>query len=196
MSTLLSRLRRSPRPAPLLPEPSALSTARAGTHHPALHTPDPAVTRDPQRHSDPHDARHLHRIQALARAGHWRAYRDARLAYADDLLRRGRPLHCLDLLLEIWYLDLNGPRDRVEGPQAGGARLDMEDPPFLPSQGGTAPAVARAICRLVEGLGMDRAAVEVAFFAVAGPAYRNFALPLSPKQLWPQLALLLLGWDA
>ncbi len=120
-----------------------------------------------------------------ARDGNWLLYRNARYGMAELRRKQGRLREALDLYLEVWYLDLNGPHD-CWGVVA--ARRVYETVPFSPDQGLTTPAVSRWVNRVSVRLDLERAQLERLFLDIALRAYRTLNLPLTPQEAWRTVA--------
>lgn len=100
---------------------------------------------------------------------------------ADVLLRRGRRLEALEQLLEVWYVDLNGPRNALPPREA---LLATEAPPLNPARGATQMQVRKQVRRLVAQLALGADDVQVLFFATTSTIHRRYELPLSPSRAW------------
>ncbi len=192
--------------------------ARPGESHPALVTARQAAAVDENRATQPrwkqlptpaeaaeersfnwfwaHSTaesqwRQQKRMLALhAREGNWLLYRNTRFDMAEVRRRQVRLREALDIYLEVWYLDLNGPQDSwgvVE------SRRLYETTAFQPSRGLTTPVVARWTNRLGVRLDVDRQGMERLFGEIATRLYRTLELPLTPREAWralePELAL-------
>lgn len=130
--------------------------------------------------------RKLNRAAAQhARDGNWLLFRNARFEMAEIRRKQARLREALEIYLEVWYFDLNSPRDAWG---VSGARRIYESAPFSPAQGITTPVVARWVNRLGVRLEMDRGQLEQKFADVAARAYRNFEMPLPPADAWRALA--------
>lgn len=116
-----------------------------------------------------------------ARDGNWVLYRNARFDMAEVRRKQDRLREALDLYLEVWYLDLNGPHDCWG---VSGVRRLYEDAPFQPADGLTTPLVARWVIRIAERLFMDQPQVERAFGDIATRLYQALSLPLTPGEAW------------
>jgi hypothetical protein len=130
--------------------------------------------------------RKLHRtVTQHAHDGNWLLFRNARFEMAEIRRKQARLREALDLYLEVWYFDLNGPRDAWG---ASGRRRIYESAPFSPAQGMTTPVVARWVNRLCVRLELDRRQIEQRFGDVAVRASRSYELPLPPADAWRALA--------
>lgn len=116
-----------------------------------------------------------------ARDGNWVLYRNSRFEMAEVRRKQDRLREALDLYLEVWYLDLNGPHDCWG---VSGVRRIYEDAPFQPADGLTTPLVARWVIRIAERLYMDQPQVERAFVEIATRLYQSMGLPLTPGDAW------------
>ncbi len=133
--------------------------------------------------------RQLNRLIAQARhqlrKGNWLHYRDARLHMADLQRRRGHLVEALTLYLDVWYLDLNGPRDSL-GPNEG-AFLGTEDPPFDPGRAAARSPARRPVRKLMHALELQPRHVQTLFFDAAGPTFHTLDLPLAPSDAWQRI---------
>lgn len=116
-----------------------------------------------------------------ARDGNWLLYRNARFEMAEVRRKQDRLLEALELYLEVWYLDLNGPRDCWG---VSGVRRLYEDAPFQPADGMTTPLVARWVIRIAERLFLDAPRLERQFTEIATRLYQSMNLPLTPREAW------------
>lgn len=116
-----------------------------------------------------------------ARDGNWLLFRNARYGMAELRRKQARLREALDLYLEVWYLDLNGPHDCWG---VFGARRVYETAPFSPDQGLTTPAVARWVNRVCVRLDIDKMQIERLFVDIALRAWRQLNLPLTPHDAW------------
>lgn len=120
-----------------------------------------------------------------ARDGNWLLYRNARYGMAELRRKQARLRESLDLYLEVWYLDLNGPHDCWG---VIGARRVYETAPFAPDHGLTTPSVARWVNRVCVRLDLDKPQIEHLFNDIAMRAYRQLNLPLTPNDAWKSVA--------
>lgn len=180
-SSLLARMRAANRPATA----QGADVARAAQPASSLHSvaTNPAALR-----IDRSRARWLalsQDLEAHARNGNWRSYRNTRLRMAQFLRELDHPAQALELYLDVWYLDLNGPRDAQDSRRAGhGARLLNEDPLFEPGRSAVPAGVPREVRRLTATLALRAVNVQTIFLHVAGLTHRNHALPLLPTSAW------------
>lgn len=115
------------------------------------------------------------------RDGNWLLYRNARFEMAEIRRRQGRHKEAVDVYLEVWYLDLNGPHDCWG---VIGARRVYESSPFQPNDGMTTPVVARWVNRLGIRMDVEKAYIERLFGEIALKAYRTLNLPVTPREAW------------
>lgn len=138
---------------------------------------------------EPANDRQLNRLLAQARhhlrKGNWLHYRDLRLSMADLQRRRGHLLDALTLYLDVWYIDLNGPRDSL-GPEQG-AMLGTEDPEFDPRRAAPRSPARRAVRKLMHALDLQPRHVHTLFLDAAGPTYHTLNLPLTPSEAWARI---------
>jgi hypothetical protein len=116
-----------------------------------------------------------------ARDGNWLLYRNARFEMAEVRRKQDRLREALELYLEVWYLDLNGPRDCWG---VSGVRRIYEDAPFQPADGLTTPVVARWVNRIAERLYVDVLQLEREFGQIATRLYQSMHLPVTPRDAW------------
>ncbi len=168
--------------------------ARPGESHPALVTarqvaaldenratqprwmrlPTPAEAQEENRYnwfwahsSGEGQWRKLNRMVAqYALDGNWLLFRNARFEMAEIRRKQARLREALEIYLEVWYFDLNGPRDAWG---VSGTRRIYESAAFSPAQGLSTPVVARWVNRLGVRLEMDRQQLEYRFADVARP---------------------------
>ncbi len=120
-----------------------------------------------------------------AREGNWLLFRNGRFEMAEIRRKQARLREALDIYLEVWFFDLNGPRDAWG---VSGARRIYESAPFNPGQGVITPIVARWVNRLGVRLELDRRQLEQRFAEVATRSYRAFEMPLPPAEAWRAVA--------
>lgn len=129
--------------------------------------------------------RQLRRSLTLhVRDGNWLLYRNARFEMAELRRRQARLKEALQIYLEVWYLDLNGPHD-CWGMM--GQRRVYESAPWHPADGLTTPVVARWTHRLAAHAHWDMEVVERNFRQIAERSFRQLGLPLSPAEAWRTL---------
>ena len=128
-------------------------------------------------------------LAAHARAGDWQRYRATRLRLARHLRRAGRDTQALAALLDLCYLDANGPRTIGS---FSGARLGTEDPSFDPARAPLDSGLLRQALALAARLNMDLPALQLLYLDVATVTWRALRLPLSPKVAWMQIGPALL----
>jgi len=122
---------------------------------------------------------------AHAKEWDWGLYRNDRFQIAEFQRAAGRIGKALMLLLEVCYLDLNGPNN------CGGMRespdLLSEYPPFKPDPEGLAPAIIDLLNRIAVYLGLDLDHMRIQFIEIAGIGQSQINSPLSPRDAWEQL---------
>lgn len=123
-------------------------------------------------------------ILTFAKDLNWGLYRSARFSMAELLAKESRLAQALDFLLEVCYLDLNGPNNcgGVTDPQ-----LLREFPQFDPKIGDLAPGVIGRIHDLMETLGQSVAQVEPRFMEIGNRLVQSLRLPLAPDKAWRKL---------
>ena len=114
----------------------------------------------------------------------WGLYRNARFAMAEILSKEKKDSQALDFLLEVCYLDLNGPNNcgGISDPQ-----LLRDFPPFDPTAGSLAPGVVGRIHHTMQILRQSSNQIESRFLAVANRLAQSLKLPLLPDKAWPKL---------
>lgn len=163
--------------------------SRLRLHHPEQSGwSSPVAAESAARQADRNRARWSAMTKELeehASAGNWRSYRTARLHMANFLRQKGHLAQALELYLDVWYLDLNGPRDAHEAQRGSrGARLLNEDPLFEPGRTPVAGGVQNEVERLITSLALHTESVQTIFLHVAGVTHRKYALPLLPTRAW------------
>jgi hypothetical protein len=124
-------------------------------------------------------------ILACIQKSNWGLYRNTRRQMAEILSKEKRLLQALDFMLEVCYLDLNGPRNCC-------GDLDpvilAEYPPFDPAEGDLAPGVVASVQELVESLHQTPQETESHFVAISSRLAKSLRMPLSPEDAWRTLA--------
>ncbi len=128
-------------------------------------------------------------LDLWAQGSQWLHYRDGRAAMAETFLRSGRGVEALEQLLEVWYIDLNGPRNAQPPSEA---LLLTEAPPFDARQGATRAHVRRQVRHLMAQLRLEVDDIQALYFAATTTTHRRHGLPLSPAQAWLAVAAQLL----
>lgn len=160
---------------------SARAGAVSGIAHPAMTHPDRENPLPSDLSGDDYARALLDAQRSSARLGEWNRYRTLRMRLAQHKYAGGKYRESLELLMDIWYLDLNGPRDinRLHG-----AQLGTEAPGFDPRLGQVSTTVQRKVRRIANILNLSMDEMQAIFFAVAGPSYRAYHLPLPPREAW------------
>ena len=119
-----------------------------------------------------------------ARQKNWGLYRNARFDMAELLTKQGQHQRALALLLEVCYVDLNGPRNC-----GGDGAFDLADafPAFDLEMGDLAGGVLARVSRAMQRTDLDLRGVELQFAKVAQKVKRSIPLPLTPKKAWKEL---------
>ena len=125
-------------------------------------------------------------LRTTARDGNWGLYRNAKLNMASIVRKRGDPAAALALLLEVCYLDLNGPRNC--GGMGSDPRHGPHYRPFSAKEALLAPAVLGEVADLVADLHDDIEATRATFLEVAGRVFADLSLPIHPEKAWNRLA--------
>jgi len=122
-----------------------------------------------------------------AAAGHvrqknWGHYRNARFDMSELLTKQNQHEQALALLLEVCYVDLNGPRN------CGGDFEMLDDfPEFDLEMSDLAGGVLARVHQAMQRLELDLRGVESKFGKVANRLLQSIPLPLSPKKAWREL---------
>ncbi len=189
LTSLFARFRATQRPlaspatAQRTPAPTSPidATPAPATHH----TQQPAPVRAARDRTRRRWTALSDELEAHARLGNWRSYRDTRLRMAHFLQQKGHPAQALELFLDVWYLDLNGPRDVHSATRRGrSASLLNEDPLFEPGRAPVPAGLKREVRRLVTSLSLRVETVQTIFLHVTGVTHRTHAPPLLPTQAW------------
>ncbi len=114
----------------------------------------------------------------------WGLYSNTRMAMAFHLEKEGRFKHALQILLEVCYLDLNGPNNM------GGitdSELLKEFPQWDVSLAFTAPAILNKIIKLAEQLNISKDDVQRIFSEVAERTRKSIKTPVPVESAWNSL---------
>lgn len=169
-------------PAPVTNYRQVRSSVVSGIAHPAMTTPPDRENPLPSDlYGDDYARALLEAQRASARLGEWNRYRTLRMRLAQHKYAGGKYREALELLMDVWYLDLNGPRDIN---RLNGAQLGTESPGFDPRLGQVSTTVQRKVRRIANILNLSMDETQAIFFAVAGPTYRAYHLPLPPREAW------------
>jgi hypothetical protein len=116
--------------------------------------------------------------------GNWGLYRNTRFSMAQLLICEGRHRAALDTLMEVSYLDANGPRNMsgVEDPE-----IVRKFPPFTPKDAFQAPAIVESIETLADWLDLTPRDLKEAYSKVTERLYKDMNLPVSPQDGWNDL---------
>jgi hypothetical protein len=113
-----------------------------------------------------------------ARARLWTRYRADTLRLAQHCGKQGRLEDALATWLELCYIDLNGPQNPGNFPEA-------PLPDFDPARAyGLGPVIITRIAVIARRLGYDEARTKVEFLATASAMHRNMNLPVTPEDAW------------
>jgi hypothetical protein len=120
-----------------------------------------------------------------ARNQNWGLYRNSRFAMAEILTAEDKLAPALDLLLDVCFLDLNGPSNH-------GGMTDPElltlFPRFDPTSGDLAPGILSRVERAVQRLGFSNDTLKKRFMAIAEKLKTSLRLPLHPEKAWRLVA--------
>ncbi len=123
-------------------------------------------------------------IVTRAREENWGHYRNARFAMAEMLAKEKELLQALEFLLEVCYLDLNGPNNCGGLTDPG---LLREFPRFDPEDGFLAPGVVARVHGMMDTLQESPQQVQSRFATIADRLARSLKLPLPPEEAWDKL---------
>ena len=127
-----------------------------------------------------------------AMEGDWGMYRNDHLDMALHIRKEGKTKRSLDFLLEVNYLDINGPNNFGFGRNTGFTRKEAAElgiKEWEPSSicASTAPAVVEWTWEDAEACGIDMAALRELFLKVAARHHKSLRLPVTPETAWPKL---------
>ncbi len=116
----------------------------------------------------------------------WGFYRNTTLEMYYLLREENRDKQALGVLLEICYLDLNGPQNSEN-------LIDQPDllekyPPWDLKVSFLAPKLIEWINELKNELNMTREDIHKAYMWAAESNYKNLQLPVSPDKAWETLS--------
>ncbi|MBI3193840.1 MAG: hypothetical protein HYZ34_05130 [Ignavibacteriae bacterium] len=114
----------------------------------------------------------------------WGLYRNTRFRMAQLLLQEGKHQAALETLIEVCYIDANGPRNL--GVITDSALL-IQFPPFDPKNTSQAPAVLSHIADLFDRLRLDEHRLRREFFSISSEVQKNLELPRSPEEAWQEV---------
>ncbi len=115
----------------------------------------------------------------------WGFYRNTKLEMYELLAEEGRDKAALRTLLEICYLDINGPRN------CGGVfdpELLEEFPPWNQEEAFLAPKLIEWINKLSIKLEYSMEDIHNLYTEVADKNFRNLKLPVNPEIAWEKLS--------
>jgi len=119
-----------------------------------------------------------------AKEGDWGLYRNDRFQIAEFQRAAGLVSKALSTLLEVCYIDLNGPNN------CGGLRqtpeLLGEYPPFRPDPNGLAPGIIQRVQALTSYLKLSREELRTQFIEIAHSVRGQHSTPLDPDIAWNQ----------
>jgi len=116
-------------------------------------------------------------LQKYSEDNNWGLYRNTRYEMARLMIRESRLRPALQTLLEISYLDANGPQN-LSGYSGHGY------PAFDPRTGAQASGILTQIVEMAASLGISKRELEVEFIKVAAEICERLKLPLSPEKAW------------
>ena len=114
----------------------------------------------------------------------WGLYRNARFSMAEILKKESKPLQAIDLLLEVCYLDLNGPNN------CGGVKdgeLLKQFPPFDPKTGELLPGIVGRLYEIMVDSGQTAKMLEPRFVEIGNRLFKSLGLPLQPDKAWRKI---------
>jgi len=115
----------------------------------------------------------------------WGAYRNARMNIGFLMRDNGDPQGAISELLQVCYLDLNGPRN------LGGL---MNDPallrkykPFVTTEGELVPGIVAPLAEIVADTEIASENLMQMFFEVGNKLHDQLSLPIKPETAWSLL---------
>lgn len=115
----------------------------------------------------------------------WGFFRNTKLEMAKQLLDEHRTKQGMEMLLEVCYLDLNGPENRGN---ITDARLLEEFPRFDVQGAFLAPGVIATLNDAISELGLNESELHESFVRATGLLARSVDVPVSPETAWSLLA--------
>jgi hypothetical protein len=115
-------------------------------------------------------------LMEYAREGRWGLYRNTRLSMGQMLKKEKRYLTALSTLLEVCYLDMNGPSNNGY---------------FLPKEGMLYPGIIEIINILIKKSKTSPEEVEKMFFHAVAIQKSALKLTLKDEEVWAVLSPLL-----
>lgn len=114
----------------------------------------------------------------------WGLYRNARFSMANILKKEGKQQQYLIFLLEVCYLDLNGPNNcgGVDEPS-----IRRQFPPFNPKEGDLAPGIVGPIADMIDNSETSISDVQQLFIQTATQVQKSLSLTVSPETAWRKL---------
>lgn len=120
-----------------------------------------------------------------AKEANWGLYRNARFSMAEILANEGRHKQSLQFLVEVCYLDLNGPNNC--GGVQDDPQLRREFPPFDPKAGDLAPGIIGRVLEKMEQTETSLSGLESEFMDVANRVQATIKPPLPPAKAWKKV---------
>lgn len=112
----------------------------------------------------------------------WGLYRNDLFQISEYHRAVGRISEALSLLLEVCYIDLNGPNN------CGGMRnfpdLLKDFPPFKPDPNGLAPVLVDYVNLISSYLNLLESDIQEQFLQIARRVQSQFDTPLPPNEAW------------
>lgn len=115
--------------------------------------------------------------------GDWELYRNTRLGMGDLLEYERKIKESLLTLLEVCYLDSNGPQNTGGGDE----EYNMNSTAFNPEERFLAPGVINMIRSEIEQLGLLIPKVKDMFIQHNTEVQKSLKLPLSPEKAWERI---------
>ena len=113
----------------------------------------------------------------------WGLYSNVKFDMAELLRKEMKLREALHILLEIFYLDLNGPNNLGGMGQYPGEYLK----PFDPKNGYIAPGILDRICAIFYVCHVAINEIREILFRVAQELFEKLKLPVSPDKAWDVL---------
>ncbi|MEW8437361.1 MAG: hypothetical protein AB2689_04310 [Candidatus Thiodiazotropha taylori] len=112
--------------------------------------------------------------------GNWGLYRNTKFAMAEILSGESKSKQALSILLEVTYLDVNGPCNT-------GGYTSKEFPPFQKSHAMIASGVINRASNIITDMELNINDTKAIFDEVAEVNFKNLKLPIRPETAWKKI---------
>ena len=121
---------------------------------------------------------------AHASRNDWGLYRNARFSMAKILKQEGKSEQYIRFMLEVCYIDLNGPNNcgGIDDPA-----ILREYPPFNPKDGILAPGIVGPLSNMARDLDIKISDLHSMFIEIASQVQISLKLKLPPDKAWRKL---------